>query len=68
MSLELTVETELALLKGNKSALMTRYANEQQVIINKYGENRSDVPADPHNSDVKEFNRIQLKLNLLGKM
>lgn len=68
MSLELVVETELALCKGCKSDLMMKYANEQQVIMNKYGGHRGDVPVNPDNADYKEFKRIEMKLQLLGKM
>lgn len=55
---------DLEEVKGNKSALMQKYSEKQQTIINRFGGNFSDVPVDKDN----EYYKLQEKINILNRM
>lgn len=59
-----TVLSDLASMGGNKAKLMQKYSDDQKKILNQYGGNLSDLPADSNHI----FHKIQDKINLLGKM
>jgi cysteine synthase len=51
-------------MNGNKAKLMQKYSDDQKKILNQYGGNISDLPADKDHM----YHKIQDKISILGKM
>lgn len=64
MALDAEVRADLEAVKGDKKALMQKYSERQQKIINSFGGNFSDVPINNEG----EFAQLQNKIHILNRM
>ena len=58
------VQSDIDRFKGDTAALMQNYSDQLKKILNSYGGNLGDVPADPENP----YHKINTKVTILNNL